>query len=176
MTIHCSTPRFILRNFLPEDAEGVYALDSNPEVMRYLGGVQIEDLEAASKVVEFVQEQYKEHGIGRWAVIEKASGNFVGWCGLKFLTTPVNEMVHCHDLGYRLLPHYWGQGIASECAAACLHHGFELMKLPTIYAAAHLDNIASNKVLQKLGMQFQNVFDYFGAMHNWYKMENPASV
>lgn len=75
---------------------------SDPEVHKYLGNNPYTTLEQSRGTIAFVQRQYAEHGIGRWAVIEKSTGSFVGWSGLKFLTEPVNNHCNIYDVGYRL--------------------------------------------------------------------------
>ena len=114
-----------------------------------------------------VRNQYDRYGIGRWAVIDKATQDFVGWSGLKFETTVRDDMDY-YDLGYRLRRKYWGQGIATETSLAALKYGFETLELEEIFAGAHVDNIGSNKVLQKVGLRLIEVFEFDGDDHNWY--------
>jgi len=170
MKIFLETERLILREMLLTDAEGMYALDSDPEVHRYLGNRPVKDMAQIIEVIKFVRQQYVENGIGRWAILDRETQEFVGWAGLKLVTEQINGHINYHDLGYRLRKKYWGQGIATECAKACLDYGFETLGLTEIYAAAHIDNIASNKILTNLGFHFIETFDYDGSMHNWYNI------
>lgn len=170
MKIFLETERLILREMLLTDAEGMYALDSDPEVHRYLGNRPVKDMAQIIEVIKFVRQQYVENGIGRWAIVDRETKEFVGWAGLKLVTEQINGHINYHDLGYRLRKKYWGQGIATECAAACLDYGFETLGLTEIYAAAHIDNIASNKILTNLGFRFIETFDYDGSMHKWYNI------
>ena len=169
MPIQLETQRFILRNIEDSDVQGIFDLDSDPEVQRYLGLPPITSMEEAEGIVRYIQGQYESYGIGRWAVIEKASGEFVGWSGLKF-ETEVREEMDYYDLGYRLKRKFWGQGIATETSIAALDHGFKTLRLPKIYAGAHVDNIASNKVLQKMGMKHLETFMFEGKPHHWYRI------
>lgn len=168
MTPTVQTPRFLLRPVELSDASGLYALDSSPEVIRYLGLPPAQSIQEAEETVRYIQGQYEKHGIGRWAVIEKDTGAFVGWSGLKY-EEHVRDYGY-YDLGYRLLPAYWGQGIATETAIASLQYGFETMKLEKICAGAHVDNAASNRVLQKVGMQRVEAFTFDGMPHYWYEI------
>lgn len=174
MKIFAETDRLILRELLPSDAEGMYALDADPEVHRYLGHQPIEDRQQAMAAIQNVRRQYEEEGVGRWAMEEKATGSLVGWTGLKLVKTPMNGYVNYHDLGYRLRREYWGRGLAIESAWPALAYGFEQLGLATIYAAAHVDNIGSNRVLQKLGFQRKNAFYYQDLPCHWYAITREA--
>jgi [ribosomal protein S5]-alanine N-acetyltransferase len=167
MKIFIDTEKFILREILETDVEGMYALDSDPEVHKYLGNNPIASMDAALATIQHVRKQYKENGIGRWAIIDKASNEFVGWAGLKYeqnLRTNFNY----YDIGYRLLRKYWGKGIASEAAKVSLEYGFNQLNINEIFAAAHVGNAASNKILTNIGLKFIDTFEYNGALTNWY--------
>ena len=166
------TQRLILREIVHEDAEGLFELDSDPEVHRYLGNKPVTDIQQVKDVIRFLRQQYIENGIARWAVVDKNTNAFMGWAGLKLVKEKTNDHINYYDVGYRLIKKYWGQGIAYESAKASLAYGFEVMNLEKIYAAAHVDNIASNRVLTKSGLKFMETFDYDGAKHNWYRIDN----
>ncbi|MFT4523256.1 MAG: ribosomal-protein-alanine N-acetyltransferase [Bacteroidia bacterium] len=167
MSVKVETKRFILRELVLEDANDMFELDSNSEVIKYLGNHPVKDVASSKEMIAFVQKQYRDNGIGRWAIIEKTTGNFVGWTGLKYETN-LGEKKNYFDLGYRLKPEYWGKGIATETAMTSLKYGFEVMKLDEIFGAAHIENIASNKVLEKVGLSFVSTFILEGCLHNWY--------
>lgn len=149
MKIFVESERLILREILPTDIDGLYRLDSDPEVHRYLGNKPVTDKDQIVEIVEiinFIRQQYIDNGIGRWAIIDKKTKNFIGWTGLKFVTELTNNHKNYYDLGYRLIKEYWGQGIATE-------------------------NEGSNKILKKVGLEFIEKFDLDGIEHNWYKIE-----
>ncbi len=173
MNIVAETERLLLREVLPEDVEGFFKLDADPEVHRYLGNNPITTTKQAEEVIDFIRKQYGINGIGRWAIIEKSTNTFVGWTGLKLVTETVNNHTDFYDLGYRLLKKYWRKGIATESAIASLNYGFETMNLKKIYAAAHVGNVGSNAILKNLGFQFVETFYYDGEEHNWYQIEKP---
>lgn len=164
------TERLLIRELLPSDVDGIYALDSDPEVHKYLGNRPIKDKTQALELIQFIRQQYQENGIGRWAMVERETNQFIGWTGFKLMTELTNNHMNYYDLGYRLQRKYWGQGFAEESAIASLKYGFEILKLKEIVAMAHVDNIASNKILKKIGFQYLDTFEYDGALHNWYKM------
>lgn len=167
MKIHVETERFVLRDIEDFDVEGIFALDSDPEVHEYLGKNPIKTMEEAKGVVDYIRNQYQKNGIGRWAIIDKETNDFVGWTGLKY-EDQVRTEFNYYDLGYRLRKKYWGKGIATETAIASLRYGFEQLNLKEISAAADVQNIGSNKILQKVGMSFVEVFDFEDDPHNWY--------
>ncbi|MBT8275171.1 MAG: GNAT family N-acetyltransferase [Bacteroidia bacterium] len=170
MNIHIETDRLILRDMEEYDVEGIFALDSDPDVHEYLGKNPITTMKQAREVIDYVRNQYKKHGIGRWAVIDKKTNDFIGWSGLKFETT-VREEFDYYDLGYRFRKKYWGKGIATETAIASLKYGFEKLKLDEISGAADVDNLASNKILQKVGLKYVETFNYEGIPHHWYTLK-----
>lgn len=170
------TDRFILREILPTDIDGMYELDSNPEVHKYLGNQPIGHKEQLVDVINFIRQQYLDHGIGRWAIIDKKTQDFVGWAGLKFVTNDTNNHIHYYDLGYRLIQRYWEKGIATEVAQACLQYGFEQLNLKEIYAMADANNEGSNHILRKLGFCQIESFDLEGILHFWYKIEKSEFI
>ena len=173
MKVYIETERLILRDLRDEDIDGIYELDSNPLVHKYLGNNPITTIKKAEEIVRFVQLQYKERGIGRFAVIEKYSGNFIGWSGLKLNLEEkeaLNGKQKFYDIGYRLIPEFWGKGYATESSVKMLQYGFETLKLNTIVGAAEVENIASNKVLKKIGLKFINEFKYDNIPCNWYEL------
>lgn len=170
MQIFIETSRLILRELLPSDAEGMLELDSDPEVHRYLGNKPVQHIDESRKIIEFIRQQYIDNGIGRWAVIEKATDMFIGWSGLKLVTDPINGHINYYDLGYRLIRRYWGKGYASESAIASVQYGFDKMQLKEIYGMAEDGNTASQNVLQKAGLKYIEDFVYEGMKMKWYKV------
>lgn len=170
MTFHVPTQRFILREFRREDAKALLLMESDPDVLKYIGTPILSTIEDILPVIAHVQQQYQDHGIGRWIVEDKHSGEVVGWSGLKY-EQEIRPEKSYYDVGYRLIKKYWGQGIATETALASLAYGFEQMNLTEIHAAAHVENIASNKVLQKIGMSWEETFEFEEKPHHWYRIE-----
>ncbi len=173
MKIFVETQRLIMREVLESDAPGFFALDSDPEVHRYLGNQPVKTLEESEAVIRHIRKQYAENGIGRWAVIDKATNDFIGWSGLKYETN-ARTNTRYYDLGYRLRRKYWGQGLATETAIESLKYGFIHLNLPEIAAAAHTENAASNRILTKIGFALVDAFLLDGEVHNWYKLEKPT--
>lgn len=143
------TERLIIREHVLSDAPFFFTLNSNYNVVKYTGDSSFKMIEEAEKIVQYVINQYKENGYGRWLVTEKETGNPIGWCGLKFHTDTKET-----DIGYRLLESAWGKGYATESAKACIDYGFKHFNLNRIIGDAMKQNTASINVFKKLGMTY----------------------
>ena len=169
MKIHIETKRLIIRDLEEYDAQGVYELDSDPEVHEFLGKKPIKTIKEAKQAIDFIRAQYVKNGIGRWAIVDKKTEDFIGWTGLKYEQGLRKEFSY-YDLGYRLRKKYWGNGIATETAIESMKYGFEKLNLKEIGAAADVNHLASNKIINKIGLKFIETFDYDGITHNWYNI------
>jgi RimJ/RimL family protein N-acetyltransferase len=170
MNIYAETERLILRPLEATDDHGMFELDSDPEVHRYLGNNPVQDIEQIRQVIQMVRRQYEDNGIGRWAVVEKSSGHFIGWSGLKLVKEVTNGHVNFYDLGYRLIRKYWGHGYATESARAAVIYGFNTLKLEDLYGMADVNNRASRAVLEKCGLRWVNSYEDEGDQMDWFHM------
>lgn len=144
-----STERITLRAFEPDDAEALFRINSNPDVMRYTGEPPMTSVAAAREGIEQYPD-WERYGCGRWACVLRSEGEDappIGFCGLKFLEDQ-GEV----DVGYRFLPEYWGRGLATETAVATVEFGFAVLGLAEIAAYVLDDNAGSIRVLHKLSM------------------------
>lgn len=155
------TDRLFLREFHLSDAEKMYELNADPEVIRFTGDPPFTSIEKAQEFLENYTD-YQKNGYGRWAVIEKSTGEFIGWCGLKY-----NEE-KLVDIGFRLFRKTWNKGYATEAAAATLAYGFNTLKLEEIIGRASEENKASISVLMKLGMNFWKLSAFEGIGYTAY--------
>lgn len=150
MQIILETPRLYLREFTITDAQLLLALNKDPEVLKYVHELPLQTIEDAEKVlINNILPQYSIYKLGRMAVHLKENDEFIGWCGLKY-RPELDEI----DLGYRFFPSAWGKGYATESAQQVLNHGLENLQLQRIVGRAHVENIASLKVLRKIGMKY----------------------
>lgn len=170
MNVFAETDRLILRELLPSDKEGMFELDTDPEVHRYLGNHPVSQMEQIEEAIAFIRQQYVDNGIGRWALVEKSTGNFMGWGGLKLMKELTNGHINYYDLGYRLIKKYWGKGFATEASGVSLDYGFEKLKQDKIYAMADVRNSASRHTLEKSGLHFIEQFNYKGEEHDWFEI------
>lgn len=142
------TERLILRESVVEDAQALFDVNSDPEVMKYTGDVAFPSVDVMREMIANYPD-YKKYGYGRWTTIEKASGAIMGFCGLKYLED-INEV----DIGYRWKKKFWNKGYATEASLSCLEFGFKQLKLEQIVAQVLPDNRASIRVLEKIGMTY----------------------
>ena len=141
------TKRLILREFLLEDAEDMFHLNDDPEVIKYTGDVRFESIDDAAKLIRNYSD-YKRNGFGRWSVLLKADNSFIGWCGLK--KHPEGFV----DIGYRFFKKQWNKGYATEAAKACIEYGFNTLELEEIIGRTAKENKASIRVFEKLNLNF----------------------
>jgi ribosomal-protein-alanine N-acetyltransferase len=172
MNLILETERLILREMLPSDAPSLFEMDCNPNVHQYLWNKPVVSIDEVDHYIELIRNQYLKNNIGRFVVILKETNELIGWAGLKYNTEMVNNKVNFYDIGYRLNENFWGKGYASEATFAWLDYGFKTMKIETMMAAAHTDNIASNRILQKIGMQITEQYLEDGISWNWYELKN----
>jgi ribosomal-protein-alanine N-acetyltransferase len=166
--IHLETERLLLRPFRLGDEAEVLAFSSNPIINKYTGDPIITTMEGITKLIKEVWlYDYKKYGYGRFAVVHKKDTKIIGFCGVKFLTE-ANET----DLGFRFLPEYWGQGIATESSEAILEYAFNTLQLSTIVATADPENKGSTNVLEKLKFQYEKTEPYPNEMDPllWYRL------
>jgi len=172
MLFNIETDRLILRNIQPTDVDGMFELDSDPEVHKYLGNKPFKNKSQSEKIINDIIKQYKEFGIGRWAMIHKQTHEFMGWSGLKLNTVTLNGHTHFYDIGYRIIKRYWGKGYATESSIAALDYGFNVLDLETIYGITEKGNEASHRVLLKIGLDYiEDFYDKKSKLHlRWYNI------
>lgn len=150
------TKRCFLREMTGEDAQSFYHLNLDPEVIKYTGDDAFESVEDARVFLESY-DHYEKYGFGRWAVIEKETNAFIGWCGLKY--TPESDE---YDIGFRFFKSLWNKGFATETALTCIEYGFNRLNLPTIVGRAMQANVGSIRVLEKCGLTFSHTINFDG--------------
>lgn len=159
------TTRLLHRAFTVDDAAAFFALNGDPEVMRLTGEPLLASVEEARAAIAAYPD-FETVGFGRWACVLRESGAVIGFCGLKLL--PELDEV---DVGYRFLPEYWGQGLATEACRASLAYGFDVLGLTRIIALVLPVNGASIRVLEKVGMRPEGTMEYDGQQALRYVLE-----
>lgn len=143
------TPRLRLRAFRADDLDALCLVFGDTDVMKYISGGKPRPRDETETGLRRTIEGWHRRGFGLWAVVEKATGSVIGYCGLILLDgTPEIEVA------YGLAKSSWGKGFASEAARAALRYGFEELKLERVVAVVNPQNIASQRVLEKLGMKY----------------------
>ena len=150
------TKRLIFRQLTLADLDSLYTLYNNPKVKKH---VYDEDMsyEATKEKLEWLIHVYaSEPGFGLWGTIFKDTEEFIGRCGLLQWTIDERPEV---ELTYMLAEKYWRQGLATEATQVLMQYGFEELKLPRMIACIDVENVASIKVAEKLGMTFEKEVD-----------------
>lgn len=147
------SPRLYFCPLEASDAPNLFALDSNPNVHKYLGTAPMQDISEAVELIKQIQIEYRKWGIGRYATFLKKDDSFIGWVGLILGNQAIyGDQIH-YDLGYRLLEEYWGNGYATEAAQAWLDFGVKEFPQAPICAYFDAEHHASKRILEKIGMQ-----------------------
>jgi RimJ/RimL family protein N-acetyltransferase len=154
------TDRLVLRRFTEDDAPLLFELDSDPEVMRYVGPFGLPTVEAyRDRIRDVWLPAYAANPArGVFAAVEKATGSFLGWVCFRTATAYrfAREAGWTRDsdieLGYRLRREHWGKGFATEASAALVERGLADPDVTCVVAAALVTNRASTRVMEKCGL------------------------
>ncbi len=144
------TESLVVRQFQSAALDVFAALYADPQVMRYVGDGTTLPRSEVARWIDVCQEKYRSRGYGTSAVFEKATGDFIGYCGV--VRAPGNDF---DELIYVFHVQSWGKGYATEAGRATLAYVFEKSTLDKIYATIYPDNGPSIKVADKLGMKFE---------------------
>ena len=130
------------------------------EVMRYIGAgdAHSTSVEDSERRLQRLIDHQERHGFSLWAVTDRETGTVMGDGGLIHLAHRGPEI----ELGCRLAKPYWGKGYATEVASAWVAHGFEELGLERIVAVTHPENVASQRVLEKVGFAHEGMTSYEG--------------
>jgi RimJ/RimL family protein N-acetyltransferase len=163
------TERLVLDQWQADDWIAFRPIATDPEVMRYInGGVPWSDEE----IRLFVERQialYRERGFCRWKLTERTSGALIGLCGVgRWRGYPELE------IGWWLGREWWGRGLATEAARTALEDVFTRAKLDHVISIARPENVASIRIMQKLGMRFVRAFENDGVSLVQYAIERSA--
>ena len=153
---HLLTRRLLLRGFTHDDAEPLRLILAEPNVLRYFPRTEPWPLATVEKWLEEHWNHWREHGFGWWAVTDRRNEQLLGWCGLCILDE-TGEV----EVKYLLRPSCWGQGLATEAARQSLGYAFGEAGLSLVIGLTHPGNIASQRVLEKIGLTFRNRAVYF---------------
>jgi len=155
------TERLLVRPFAPEpDARAMAEIYCDPEVMRFIPGGALADEKAVRSLLERYVDAHDRQGFSSWAVVERRTGRLIGDVGLGIFE-PTGDI----ELGYTLARDYWGLGYASEAAKACLAAALAHLDVPRIVAVVDLENEASLRVSERIGMTRTKTIEAHGRPH-----------
>jgi [ribosomal protein S5]-alanine N-acetyltransferase len=164
------TSRLVLRPWQPADANTLLQILQQKDILQYFPPSSPATLEKMEKYIEFHHAHWQEHGYGHWAVVTRLEEQVIGWCGLEYLTDTRET-----EIAYLFSRQFWGKGLGSEAARAALDFGLYSTALESIIGLVHPENIASQRILEKLGMAFTYRAPYFGIELNRYLIQIPRS-
>lgn len=156
MEIYLETERLILRKLTDADVENLFALDSDPAVMRFINGGRPTPRETIeNEIIPRLLGYYsRADGYGARAAIEKSTGEFIGWFSLRPHEGDLDKV----ELAYRLRQSAWGKGYATEGSRALVDNGFSELGAQRVFATAMTVNAASRRVMEKVGLQYVRTF------------------
>ena len=164
MKVILETDRLLLREYVEDDAEAFFKLNSDPEVLRFVPDKALLNVEQARQIlVDHPIADYRKYGFGRGACILKSTGEQIGFAGLKYLDE-LGEV----DVAFRLMRAHWGQGLATEAALASVRFGFADLDLKRIIGLVMPENIASVRVLEKTGLRYADSVSFWGQQFSKY--------
>jgi ribosomal-protein-alanine N-acetyltransferase len=166
-----TTARLVLRGFTEDDVDPLYRILSDADALRYFPDPRPPSRERVQKIISHQLQHWGQHGYGWWALEPRSNKELIGWSGLQFLPDTVEV-----EVGYLLGKPFWGQGLATEAAQACVRYGFEQLGLETIVGIVHPENVASQRVIEKSGLSFVDGTRYFGMDCYHYRMERPSGL
>lgn len=149
-----TTERLVLRQIVNEDANEMFALRSNPEIMKYIPREMPKTIDDAIKHIEFMQALLETKECLNWAICLKEDNKLIGNIGY-FRLQPQN---HRAEVGYMLSAEFHGKGIMQEALIEAIRYGFEDMKLHSIEGVTDPENFASWKLLEKNGFIREGYF------------------
>jgi RimJ/RimL family protein N-acetyltransferase len=159
-----ATDRLLLVPFADDHVDGLSALNSDPEVMRYISG-RPETRDETLSIVERVKQRWVEFGYSWWSFIDRDSGEIVGAGALQNLrraATAAPDPDCPLEIGWRLRRDCWHRGLATEAARAMADFAFDTLRAEELYAVCHPENAASARVMTRLGMQDIGLQTWYG--------------
>lgn len=151
------TGRLLIRPMTLDDADDLHEVYSDPTTYRFIGMEPSQSIEETRERIAVRIRHQEEHGFAIWAVCEQTNHRVVGDCGLQLLEGGPQV-----ELGYRLARSARGRGIATEAGRACLVAGFDDLELDRIVAVTDPANVASRRVMKKLGMTLMGLGRHYG--------------
>ena len=165
------TDRVRLRHFVPTDLDALFALYRDPEIRQYFPEGTLSYAETKEELEWFLNGHPAHPALGLWATIDKATGDFIGRCGLlPWVIDDQNEV----EVAYLLAKPYWGQGLATEIAQALVTYSFTTLNLSRLICMMYPANKASERVAQKMGMTLEKTMEDELGPYLIYAMTRPG--
>jgi ribosomal-protein-alanine N-acetyltransferase len=151
------TSRLFLQALQAADAVVLQRIYQSEGVLQYFPDQEPPPLERVERFITGQQAHWLTHGYGNWGILPDGEREIIGWAGLQYLPE-LSET----EVGFLLDHPFWGKGYATEAALACLRFGFERFNLDHIIALIHPHNLASQRVIDKCGMTYEETLSLWG--------------
>ena len=159
------TTRLRLRLFTHDDLQVMWVLGTDPDVIKYADTPARDMEEIRQRLEQGPLADYRKYGYGRFAVELKETGDVIGFCGIKYLPE-----IDLPEVGFRYMKEYWGRGIGTEAAKACVAFARDDLKIKKLVALIIAENTASIRVAEKLGMTKGPLIHIYGVEALQYEM------
>lgn len=155
-TLH--TARLRLEPLRDDHFDGLFAINSRPEVMHFINGRPETQAETWT-MIERVKERWVEFGFSWWAFVHAETVRMAGAGCIQHLQRDITQPL---EIGWRLHPDFWRQGLASEAAACMAAFAFDALQADDLVAVRVAENRASGRVMDRLGMRFRGTGHWYG--------------
>lgn len=162
---HFTTPRLRANRIQPSDLDKLAIMDSNELVMATLGGVKT--LEETKERLAWNLKQWDDYGHGLWLFYLKETNEWVGRASIRHMIVDNQPEI---ELGYAVMPNFWCQGYATEMAKACIEIAFKILHYENVACFTMKGNTVSERLMQKLGFQFEKECMHANILHVFYRM------
>src|ERR1035437_5540085 len=160
------TPRLLLREFTPQDADALALVLSDPQAMRYYPAPC--DRAGVEQWIERNRQRYQDDGVGLWAMELTKTHKMIGDCGIILQQV---EGERLYEIGYHLRRDFWGQGLATEAAIVCRDWAFAHLKTDRLISLIRPENLPSRRVAERNGMTVWKEVNWRGLTHYVYSIE-----
>lgn len=164
-----TTPRLLAERLAPTHLAALRRMDQNEAFMAHLGGVR--DDAGTRAYLERNLAHWATYGYGLWMLRDRAEGALIGRAVVRHLDVEGTDEV---EIGYGFYPEYWGRGLATEVARACVQLGLTHLGLPSVVAVTLPTHRASQRVMVKAGLAYEREFFYAGLPHVLFRSQAPA--
>jgi RimJ/RimL family protein N-acetyltransferase len=155
--IFIESPRLLLRSWNESDLEAYIKMNHDPKVMQYFPNIL--SSEDTLHHFEKIKQHFSEYNYGLFALELKEEKRFIGFTGFSHPSFE-SFFTPCVEIGWRIDAPYWQRGLGTEAANACLKYGFQMLNFEKIVSFTSIHNTASEKLMQKIGMQKITEFDH----------------
>ena len=156
MAVILETPRLFLRHLELRDVQELYSLYQDIEIRQYFPDGVLSYDDTKEELEWYINGHPQYPKLGLWATVHKESGKFIGRCGL--LPWEIDDTLEI-EIAYLLNKDFWHQGFATEAARGIMSYGFEKLHLTRLICMMHPENVASQKVAERIGMKLESQVD-----------------